>query len=255
MIKSAKDRGNKTLYLVIYLAPGDYHRYHSPAAFTASYRRHIAGYLEPVDPRYLKTHRDVFKSNERVNVLGDWNHGFFAMSFVGATNVGSIKLHFDDILKSNVKNPVSPYLQDRNYATLSSISSEGGNIFWTYPRRSAATSILETESHSIEPFLAEFDVKDIINPKVDDNFVFTPQLESQLVFNTVNGFKQAHLEVEAHKELLSKLEQPGGQMQQRTYTVTNNGVYLRKGEEMGMFEMGSTVVLLFECPDSTQIRV
>jgi len=137
----------------------------------------VAGYLEPVDPRYLKTHRDVFKSNERVNVLGDWSHGFFAISFVGATNVGSIKLHFDDILKSNVKNPISPYLQDRNYSVLSS-SGANGNIFWTYPRRNTNKDIMETESHSIEPFLAEFDVKDIVNPKIDDSFVFTPQVES-----------------------------------------------------------------------------
>jgi Phosphatidylserine decarboxylase len=126
-------------------------------------------------------------------------------------------------------------------------------LFWTYPRRGTASSILQTEDHSIEPFLAEFDVKDIVNPKVDDKFVFTPQLESCLVFNTVNGFKQTHLQIEAQKELLSKLEQPAGLKSQRTYTVTNNGVYLRKGEEMGMFEMGSTVVLLFECPESTKI--
>lgn len=110
MIKSAKERGNKTMYCVVYLAPGDYHRYHSPVSFTASYRRHVAGYLEPVDPRYLKGHKEVFKSNERVNVLGDWSHGFFAMSFVGATNVGSISLHFDDTLKSNIASPTSPYL-------------------------------------------------------------------------------------------------------------------------------------------------
>lgn len=113
--------------------------------------------------------------------------------------------------------------------------------------------MIQTEDHSIEPFLAEFDVKDIINPKVDDKFVFTPQLESQLVFNSVNGFKQTHLQIEAQKELLSKLEQPTGSTSQRTYTITNNGVYLRKGEEMGMFEMGSTVVLLFECPEGTTI--
>lgn len=110
VIKSAVGRGNKVMFFVVYLAPGDYHRYHSPSTFTASYRRHIAGYLEPVDPRYLKNHRDVFKSNERVNVLGDWTHGFFAMSFVGATNVGSIKLHFDDQLKTNIGKPISPYL-------------------------------------------------------------------------------------------------------------------------------------------------
>ena len=109
LIQSAIDRGNKVLYMVVYLAPGDYHRYHSPASFTANYRRHIAGYLEPVDPRYLKGHRDVLKTNERVNLLGDWQHGFFALSFVGALNVGSIKLHFDESLASNIVNPgVSP---------------------------------------------------------------------------------------------------------------------------------------------------
>jgi len=124
------------MYMVVYLAPGDYHRYHSPAAFTASYRRHIAGYLEPVDPRYLTNHREVLKQNERVNVLGDWDHGFFALSFVGATNVGSIKLHFDDTLKSNISKPKAPYFLDRNYSTLASSGTE--TLFWTYPERQQA---------------------------------------------------------------------------------------------------------------------
>lgn len=100
------------------MAPGDYHRYHSPAHFIANYRRHIAGYLEPVRPDYLQTHKDVLKDNERVNLLGEWKHGLFSMSFVGALNVGSIKLLFDDELKTNVRVPVSPYLEDRNYSTL-----------------------------------------------------------------------------------------------------------------------------------------
>jgi phosphatidylserine decarboxylase precursor len=159
------------MYVVVYLAPGDYHRYHSPAAFTASYRRHIAGYLEPVDPRYLKKHRDVFKSNERVNVLGDWAHGFFAMSFVGATNVGSIKLHFDDNLKTNIPNPVSPYLQDRNYAILSSNGED--NLFLTYPTRGKNKT--DQEQHSIDSLLAEFDVKDVVK---GDKFEFSPTLEN-----------------------------------------------------------------------------
>jgi hypothetical protein len=34
------------------------------------------------------------------------------------------------------------------------------------------------------------------------------------------------------------------------YIKTENGVFLKKGEEIGMFEMGSTVALLIECPDS-----
>jgi phosphatidylserine decarboxylase len=93
------------MFMVVYLAPGDYHRFHSPASFTANYRRHLPGFLEPVDPRYLKKHRDVIKSNERVNLFGDWTHGFFSISFVGATNVGSVKIHFDDALKTNLASP------------------------------------------------------------------------------------------------------------------------------------------------------
>ena len=53
MIDSAKIRKNKVMFMVLYLSPKDYHRFHSPTSFTASYRRHIAGYLEPVDPRYV----------------------------------------------------------------------------------------------------------------------------------------------------------------------------------------------------------
>ena len=61
IIDSCEKRGNKMMFCVIYLAPQDYHRFHSPAYFTANYRRHIAGYLEPVMPSYLKNHRDVLK--------------------------------------------------------------------------------------------------------------------------------------------------------------------------------------------------
>jgi phosphatidylserine decarboxylase len=66
-------RGNKLYYAVIYLSPGDYHRFHSPALHTALTRRHIAGYLSPVKPSYVMKHKDVFKANERVNVFGEWN--------------------------------------------------------------------------------------------------------------------------------------------------------------------------------------
>lgn len=136
ILDSAKDRGNVVKYCVIYLAPQDYHRYHSPAYFTANYRRHIAGYLEPVMPSYLMNHKDVLKNNERVNVLGDWRHGFFAMSFIGALNVGSIKLHFDEDLQSNIVKPLEPYFTDKNYLLLMNKSDDldvFGNQFMKIP--------------------------------------------------------------------------------------------------------------------------
>jgi hypothetical protein len=40
------------------------------------------------------------------------------ISFIGALNVGSIYLHFDDSLKTNVSKPEHPYISDKNYLLL-----------------------------------------------------------------------------------------------------------------------------------------
>lgn len=58
-------------------------------------------------------HKNVFKDNERVNLLGTWDHGFFSISFVGAMNVGSIQLHYDPELDTNQTNP--DYFADKVY--------------------------------------------------------------------------------------------------------------------------------------------
>ena len=43
-------------YVVLYLGPGDYHRYHSPSNMKLAYRLHMPGYLNPVKLSYLQTH-------------------------------------------------------------------------------------------------------------------------------------------------------------------------------------------------------
>ena len=94
--------GNKLFFSVIYLAPGDYHRFHSPTAWVAEKRRHFAGDLFSVSPWMAKRLQNLFVLNERVALLGRWRHGFFSMTPVGATNVGSIILNFDKDLRTNV---------------------------------------------------------------------------------------------------------------------------------------------------------
>jgi len=115
MIEKVKQRGNRLLYMVIYLSPADYHRFHSPAIHTADYRRHVVGYLSPVKPSHVNKHKDVFKNNERVNIFGRWEQGFYFESAVGATNVGSIKLDFDSDVLTNKPVPTYPFFEDKAY--------------------------------------------------------------------------------------------------------------------------------------------
>ncbi|CDU26083.1 related to PSD1-phosphatidylserine decarboxylase 1 [Sporisorium scitamineum] len=95
--------GNKLFFCVIYLAPGDYHRFHSPTNWVVERRRHFRGELYSVSPYMARRLSNLFVLNERVALLGRWRHGFFGMVPVGATNVGSIRINFDKALRTNVR--------------------------------------------------------------------------------------------------------------------------------------------------------
>ena len=122
--------GNGLFHVVIYLAPGDYHRFHSPAnwsmkqyihfpgehegsgmavngsfvavltclaRFAFFYRDIIApGELLSVRPGVMQMVQGLFVFNERIVLKGEWQHGFFSMTAIGATNVGSISINIPD---------------------------------------------------------------------------------------------------------------------------------------------------------------
>ncbi|KAG1115941.1 hypothetical protein G6F42_013820 [Rhizopus arrhizus] len=98
--------GHAMFFCVVYLAPGDYHRFHSPTNWIVQTRRHFAGELFSVSPYFVKLLQNLFVLNERVALLGKWKYGFFSMIPVGATNVGSIKINFDEALKTNQKEDI-----------------------------------------------------------------------------------------------------------------------------------------------------
>jgi len=85
----------------LYLAPGDYHCFHSPVDWVVETRRHFPGELLSVSPRVVSVVPGLFGMNERVVYLGSWEHGFFSMTAVGATNVGSVKVGCDPTLCTN----------------------------------------------------------------------------------------------------------------------------------------------------------
>ncbi|KRY41209.1 Succinate dehydrogenase [ubiquinone] flavoprotein subunit, mitochondrial [Trichinella spiralis] len=101
---------------VIYLAPGDYHGFHSPVDWNVTFRRHIAGNLLSVGQRIVQRVSNLYCLNERVHLIGHWLHGFFSMCAVGATNVGSINIVFEEDLKTNKKGMRHGSLSDLSYS-------------------------------------------------------------------------------------------------------------------------------------------
>jgi phosphatidylserine decarboxylase len=91
----------KLYHAVIYLAPGDYHGIHAPVDVTFKTRRHFPGYLLPVAPVICKLVPGLFALNERVVLIGEWRHGFFSLTPVGATNVGSIEIALEKHYQTN----------------------------------------------------------------------------------------------------------------------------------------------------------
>jgi len=96
-----RDGSTSLFQWVVYLSPGDYHRFHSPTEWTVLRRRHFPGELLSVKPSMVNAFPGLFHVNERVAWLGKWRHGFFSLTAVGATNVGSIHAAFDPELRTD----------------------------------------------------------------------------------------------------------------------------------------------------------
>jgi phosphatidylserine decarboxylase len=82
-----KKEGTGLFHCIIYLAPGDYHRFHSPAQWKPELRRHFHGELLSVSPKVAKWVPGLFSLNERAAYLGSWEHGFFSFTAVGECRI------------------------------------------------------------------------------------------------------------------------------------------------------------------------
>ncbi|KAI8910974.1 phosphatidylserine decarboxylase-domain-containing protein [Gorgonomyces haynaldii] len=123
--------GNNLYSVVIYLAPGDYHRFHSPADWQVKNTRHFAGELFSVSPLMARLMNNLFVLNERVSLLGEWKHGFFSMTAVGATNVGSIIINSCPQMRTNIPlealgRPLGSFVEERVPEKLQKGTEVGG---------------------------------------------------------------------------------------------------------------------------------
>lgn len=207
-LESLKFSKHKQLYFaVIYLAPGDYHHFHSPTSWVTTLRRHFIGELFSVAPFFQKTLQGLFVLNERVALLGYWKYGFFSMIPVGATNVGSIVVNFDKALKTN--------------------------------------DVYEHEVYQKK--------KKDNNNKVDES---TPLLEAD--GKDYNGGDDVAVTTTELEERQSKKRLRKNTVYEATYTNASRllgGYPLSKGQDIGGFKLGSTVVLVFEAPDNFKFNL
>ncbi|XP_059214523.1 phosphatidylserine decarboxylase proenzyme, mitochondrial isoform X4 [Centropristis striata] len=121
---------NDLFHVVVYLAPGDYHCFHSPTDWRVERRRHFPGSLMSVNPGVARVVKELFCLNERVALTGQWQHGFFSLTAVGATNVGSIRVYFDQELQTNAPRYSKGSFHDHSYVAdgdqVSEAAGEGG---------------------------------------------------------------------------------------------------------------------------------
>lgn len=81
----------------LYLSPPDYHYVHAPVSGEIFRRDYIPGSLFPVNDFALHNVRGLFAVNERVVTYIRGESGVVAVVMVGALNVGSITLNFEEL--------------------------------------------------------------------------------------------------------------------------------------------------------------
>lgn len=132
-------------YAVIYLAPGDYHRFHAPTNYTIKVGRHFTGEVLPVNKILVGWFNDLFALNERVVLSGDWEQGQLHYGIVAAYNVGQIDLAFDDKLKTNELRAMPVYrggeVQTKPFAE----RFVHGDLIGSFKLGSTIVLVLETE--------------------------------------------------------------------------------------------------------------
>ena len=102
MLAPGADKYRGGSYLVIYLAPPDYHRVHSPVTGRITGYNYLPGHLWPVFPAAVRAVRDLFGRNERLLINFESEAaGSIALIMVGAYGVGRMETTFCEVVTNS----------------------------------------------------------------------------------------------------------------------------------------------------------
>lgn len=99
-LNKLKKNVGRMYQIIIYLAPKNYHRFHSFCDFQMNEIKHIPSQLFSVGNIPMRFLRGVLSKNERVVFSGESDWGYVALVSVGSTGVGSISTPYAK-LKTN----------------------------------------------------------------------------------------------------------------------------------------------------------
>ncbi|MCL5260360.1 MAG: archaetidylserine decarboxylase [Gammaproteobacteria bacterium] len=104
-------------FLVIYLAPHNYHRIHLPIYGKLENMFYVPGKLFSVRPEHIDTIENIFARNERVVNIFSTSAGTMAVVLVGAMIVGSIETTWHGVVTPNSSSQIASWDYTKQYYT------------------------------------------------------------------------------------------------------------------------------------------
>ena len=91
----------------------------------------------------------------------------------------------------------------------------------------------------------------------ETSFIYDEIQEQNLQYTLLNSFQEEEKDAfkfdQYQEKMLDKLEDSEKTIQQ--FSITNKGIILSKGQEIGAFNLGSSILLLFESPKGSEFNV
>ncbi|KAJ4831585.1 hypothetical protein Tsubulata_015263 [Turnera subulata] len=234
-------------YCVIYLNLGDYHRIHSPADWNVLARRHFSaitidwilflpppfvGRLFPVNERATRTIRNLYVENERAFKALLYFHIHKVYLIVSRTD--SQHLHLCLVIVYPKPSPIPPFVTPE---------VESWQITPTAALSHLTFSFLKTMNGMFLDSSCFFYFQVVLEGTWREGF-----MAMAAVGATNIGSIELSIEPELRTNLPRKMLLNSGHPEERKYDPQGVGKILKKGDEVAAFNMGSTVVLVFQAP-------